>query len=78
MYVSFIETESNWAFVRRYSRRRSYALEEWKVRDSVVVFLQKKWWCVIYQTQETKFYHISKQWEESGKYNVQQGIFDEP
>ena len=32
---------------------------------------------VIYQTRETVFYHISKHWEESWKYDVQRSIFDE-
>ena len=32
---------------------------------------------VIYQTWETVFHHISKHWEESGKYDGQRSIFEE-
>ena len=32
---------------------------------------------IIYQAWDTVFYHQMKHWEESWKYDVQQGIFDE-
>ena len=37
---------------------------------------QDGFWSNLYQTQPTVFYHVSKHWEESWNYDVQQSIFD--
>ena len=48
-------------------------------REKVRLFVAKAkyMWYVIYQTRETVFHHISKNQEESWKYDAYQSIFDE-